>query len=428
MTLTTTPTSAAKFQAEIAWLGPIIGAPCRRNGTREVTIAGAEDPALGKTFCAALVPVVAEVPSGRYAGDASRRVAPTRSDRHGWFHVVADTDLWEGGADGVLFVLLYNQSIDLLYYTLDDLPQDRRPELAERPSLIGPDGDSLPAADAPGPSRRDHHRDRPAIDELLNERGTLERCATGSPKCRPGDRAVRQTQRETSCARAAAELAFALASCQYPSVMIEGGGRWRLVREARHVADTSGRSALPQCLLLVGDQIYVDGTAGLFDPTSQFDRFVRPYEILFGMKPVRDVLRRLPAIMMMDDHEIFDNWEPVRWVRNDPVMIEGRRSYFKFQRRVGPDRRNPEGDSRHPLWCEFTRQRLSGVHGRHAHRADAARCTNGRHCADHEQDSDGRAMRLAPPPGPRYSEDQSPRHRYCSLGTSVRCRLETRQR
>ena len=63
-------------------------------------------------------------------------------------------------------------------------------------------------------------------------------------------------------------------------------------------------SPRPQCLLLVGDQIYVDGTAGLFDPTSQFDRFVRPYEILYRMNPVRDVLRRLPAYMMMDDHEI----------------------------------------------------------------------------------------------------------------------------
>ena len=72
------------------------------------------------------------------------------------------------------------------------------------------------------------------------------------------------------------------------------------------------------------------------------------------MPAVRDVLRRLPAFMMLDDHEIVNNWEPrIDDPRPDPVMIEGRSSYIKFQRRHGPDLQPPVGDSRHPLWYSF---------------------------------------------------------------------------
>lgn len=52
--MTTAPKSPPTLRAEIAWLGPIMGAV----SAGEVTMAGAEDPALGKAFCAALVPVV----------------------------------------------------------------------------------------------------------------------------------------------------------------------------------------------------------------------------------------------------------------------------------------------------------------------------------------------------------------------------------
>jgi hypothetical protein len=58
--------------------------------------------------------------------------------------------------------------------------------------------------------------------------------------------------------------------------------------------------------------------------------------------------------MMLDDHEIIDNWEPrVDDVRPDAAMVEGRRSYLHFQRRAGPREERAAGDSEHPLWCRF---------------------------------------------------------------------------
>jgi hypothetical protein len=58
--------------------------------------------------------------------------------------------------------------------------------------------------------------------------------------------------------------------------------------------------------------------------------------------------------MLLDDHEIEDNWEPRSGdSRRDPVMVEGRRSYLKFQRAAGPEPEEPVGDSRDPLWYRF---------------------------------------------------------------------------
>ncbi len=196
------------------------------------------------------------------------------------------TDLWEGGAAGVLVVLLYNQSKDLAYYTYDDLPPghgDRSCRIAR--AAVGPGRRLASAADAPGPSRPSIEAIDPRSRSCSTSAGPVETLRKpGSPKCPTGARRrpVQRSGNPVRC-RDAAELVFALASCQYPSVdasksAVAGASYARLGTWL-----TERTEPVPQCLLLVGDQIYVDGTAGLFDPTSQFDRFVRPYEILFRM-------------------------------------------------------------------------------------------------------------------------------------------------
>jgi hypothetical protein len=347
-----------EFRAEIAWLGPIMGAPFMREGVSEVTIAGAEDPALGKAFCAALVPVVADLVSNRYRRTQPyRRVEPTGSDRNGWFHVRVGTNLWKEGADGVLLVLLYNRSINLRWYTFDNFPSNQKPDVNVPPrdprrhtakqSRLPPMPQGLPDAIITAID--------PAIDELLDKRGTIDSLRKGLAEIRnlklplsphdpdPGD--------AVPLPSATSELVIAVASCQYPSSIFENdvaGASYMRLGE-RLASEHS-----PQSLLLVGDQIYTDATAGLFDPTSQFDRYVRPYEILFQMDAARDVLRRLPSFMMLDDHEIVDNWEPkVDDKRTDPAMIDGSRAYRRFERRHGPELHEPVADSRHPLWYPF---------------------------------------------------------------------------
>jgi phosphodiesterase/alkaline phosphatase D-like protein len=60
--------------------------------------------------------------------------------------------------------------------------------------------------------------------------------------------------------------------------------------------------------------------------------------------------------MMIDDHEIEDNWEPLPGKRKlDRKMVKGRRSYLRYQRIAGPDQIQvpPRSDSANPLWYKL---------------------------------------------------------------------------
>jgi len=125
-------------------------------------------------------------------------------------------------------------------------------------------------------------------------------------------------------------LVFAVGSCQYPAGFLDGAiaeGSYR--RLAQRLDQGEARSS-PQCVLLLGDQVYLDATAGLFDPSTLYDRYELPYEKLFRIEPLRHVLRRIPAYTMLDDHEIEDNWEPGS---GDPeALVQGRHWYITYQR------------------------------------------------------------------------------------------------
>ncbi|HEV2430440.1 MAG TPA: alkaline phosphatase D family protein, partial [Burkholderiales bacterium] len=90
----------------------------------------------------------------------------------------------------------------------------------------------------------------------------------------------------------------------------------------------------PRCLLLVGDQVYIDPTAGFFDPSTLSDRYDLPYERLLQTKPLRQVLRRVPLHTMLDDHEIEDNWEPPSGGVDN--LEKGRKYYLAYQRMAWP--------------------------------------------------------------------------------------------
>jgi hypothetical protein len=65
----------------------------------------------------------------------------------------------------------------------------------------------------------------------------------------------------------------------------------------------------PQALFLVGDQVYVDDTAGLFVPTSGSDVH-RAYRLNFELEARRRLTKAVPTFPLLDDHEVIDNWEP----------------------------------------------------------------------------------------------------------------------
>jgi cholesterol oxidase len=158
--------------------------------------------------------------------------------------------------------------------------------------------------------------------------------------CRP----ARDTASESLC--------LALGSCQYPHGLVDAGpayASWAALA-ARLESDAGKMPGLrPDLLMLTGDQIYADMTAGLFDPTQLDERYGRAYERWLHRDAVRRVTRQLPLLTMLDDHEIDDNWEPVHpdfdpavVCRNQTLLAQGRAHYLRHQRR------NHDADA--PLW------------------------------------------------------------------------------
>jgi hypothetical protein len=133
-------------------------------------------------------------------------------------------------------------------------------------------------------------------------------------------------------------LSFAFASCQYPAGMLD-----RTMAHASYRALTAHVHAagLPQRLLLLGDQVYVDATYGLLDPLRLDDAFRLAYEEFadretgpFSELP-QDLIDR--TRLTPDDHEIVDDWEPVPGAP-DPRRELGLDAFWEHQR-LGERRR-----------------------------------------------------------------------------------------
>ena len=135
-------------------------------------------------------------------------------------------------------------------------------------------------------------------------------------------------------------VTIAFASCQYPSDILnhmpsgEGATVGVADESLLRLSGLLGTADSPSLLLLAGDQIYTDATAGLFDPKVKDERYRVPHERRTESRGSRAVMQRLDlhVHMMADDHEIRDNWAP-----NDPrLSVEelkrAKLAYFLYER------------------------------------------------------------------------------------------------
>ena len=127
---------------------------------------------------------------------------------------------------------------------------------------------------------------------------------------------------------------FTLASCQYPAGFIDEPVAYCSYH--RIIERLLGSVGIkPRFSVFVGDQVYVDPTAGLYDPAAKADQYRLPYEAWLRQRSVRGVLRRIPSFMLLDDHEIDDNWEPIASPDekiNADKKRDGVKAYQKYQR------------------------------------------------------------------------------------------------
>jgi cholesterol oxidase len=144
-------------------------------------------------------------------------------------------------------------------------------------------------------------------DSVLVSKEMLQRLGTG----RNDDSRMR--------ASAPPEIWFALACCRFSATLVDrerADASFEVLRKIidqdKQPDDRERENPARQLshLLLIGDQIYSDATAGLFDPKNRRGRFDDSYREVWTAPNARSVLRRLPTYMMMDDHEVSDDWHP----------------------------------------------------------------------------------------------------------------------
>ena len=107
--------------------------------------------------------------------------------------------------------------------------------------------------------------------------------------------------------RAANQLSFLLGSCRYPGLLWKRKHSDRIFGPMlKNAQDGAGA----RFALMVGDQIYADmlNRAIPIGLADTYDEFQERYDSAFGSRNMRRLLRQLPTYMILDDHEIEDNW------------------------------------------------------------------------------------------------------------------------
>jgi phosphodiesterase/alkaline phosphatase D-like protein len=63
-------------------------------------------------------------------------------------------------------------------------------------------------------------------------------------------------------------------------------------------------------ILMIGDQIYADdyNHNGLNSVACNLDEYRQVYQHVWSNQPLRELLKNLPAFMILDDHEVDDDW------------------------------------------------------------------------------------------------------------------------
>lgn len=105
-------------------------------------------------------------------------------------------------------------------------------------------------------------------------------------------------------------LSLLAGSCLYPGLQFDRHGAFSAFAAMRSQLQDDPRTAMRGVdgLILLGDQIYADATADLFDPKSHYERYRNAYRLAFSHPDTAYILSHLPTWLVIDDHEFKDNW------------------------------------------------------------------------------------------------------------------------
>ena len=135
-------------------------------------------------------------------------------------------------------------------------------------------------------------------------------------------------------------LSFLLGSCRYPGLLWKAKRADKIFGPIFREAGKQGACGKPRFTIMAGDQIYAD-TLNRFLPLGRadtYDEFQERYVTAFGSPNMSRLLSAVPTYMILDDHEIEDNWSQDR-VRRDgkyglfTIAVD---AYMSYQWSHGP--------------------------------------------------------------------------------------------
>jgi alkaline phosphatase D len=133
------------------------------------------------------------------------------------------------------------------------------------------------------------------------------------------------------------QFSFILGSCRFP------GYFWRTKHADRifgPIAKQVNEQNAPKFVLMVGDQIYADklNKSIPVGRADTFEEFQERYHSAFSSPNMRKLLRTVPNYMILDDHEIEDNWTQDRFVDGSKrqLFVLAMNAYMSYQWCHGP--------------------------------------------------------------------------------------------
>ncbi len=123
-----------------------------------------------------------------------------------------------------------------------------------------------------------------------------------------------------------AQFKFIATTCRYPGFAFESQrvDSASFAKIAKDHADATG-------ILMLGDQIYADATASLFDNLTSIEKFQERYHDLFRSPGFANAVRRIPCYMTGDDHEFKNSWSAPDNLLNLSLQTAAHQSYWIYQ-------------------------------------------------------------------------------------------------
>jgi alkaline phosphatase D len=141
----------------------------------------------------------------------------------------------------------------------------------------------------------------------------------------------------TPSSKVSTPRAYVVGSCRY--LRLTGGIAFmpqlgdRIFGAIHHLVENAQPPV--SAMLMTGDQVYVDDL-NVIAPDREYHEIVRKYQSAFSQPNITKLMSRVPTYMMLDDHEIEDNW-PTHAGKSDAELYKNAMmAYELYQASHGP--------------------------------------------------------------------------------------------